>query len=91
MMYNKLLPILATMQTERSKVDEVIGLFPTFYGSGRVQGDLYLVFQVLPSIPVSNRLKWMRLLLNDRYLKDIMTGTGFRVTEKAEFHTVDQV
>jgi len=67
MMYNKLLPILATMQTERSKVDEVIGLFPTFYGSGRVQGDLYLVFQ------------------------DIMTGTGFRVTEKAEFHTVDQV
>ena len=54
MMYNKLLPILATMQTERSKVDDVIGMFPTFYGSGRVQGDLYLVFQVLPLIPVSN-------------------------------------
>jgi len=51
----------------RSKVDEVINLFPTFYGSGNVKGDLYLVFQ------------------------DIMTGTGFRVTEKAEFHTVDQV
>ena len=54
MMYDKLLPILASMQTEKSKVDEVISLFPTFYGSGRVQGDLYLVFQVLPSTPVSN-------------------------------------
>merc|ERR1719234_2508759 len=67
MMYDKMLPVLANMQMERSKVDEVINLFPTFYGSGNVKGDLYLVFQ------------------------DIITGTGFRVTEKAEFHTVDQV
>ena len=46
-MYNKLLPVLATMQREKSNVDDVIDLFPTFYGSGKVKGDLYLVFQVL--------------------------------------------
>ena len=49
MMYDKLLPALATMQRERGKVDDVSDLFPTFYGSGSVQGDLYLVFQVLPT------------------------------------------
>ena len=48
-MYDKLLPVLATMQRESGKVDDVIDLFPTFYGSGSVQGDLYLVFQVLPT------------------------------------------
>ena len=45
-MYAKLLPMLSTMQREKSKVDDVTNLFPTFYGSGNVQGDLYLVFQV---------------------------------------------
>ena len=60
MMYDKLLPVLANMQMERSKVDEVINLFPTFYGSGNVKGDLYLVFQVT----CFQRLKWMSLHLN---------------------------
>ena len=49
MMYNKLLPVLASVQRERGKVDDLFDLFPTFYGSGYVQGDLYLVFQVLPT------------------------------------------
>jgi len=50
MMYEKLLPLLAAKQKERGKVDEpqVLDLFPTFYGSGSVEGDLYLVFQVIP-------------------------------------------
>merc|ERR1719495_788680 len=70
MMYAKVLPSLAKMQKERSKVDDepvIDNLFPTFYGSGLVKGDLYLVFQ------------------------DIITGTGFRVTEKTEFHSIEQV
>ena len=84
MMYEKLLPLLAAKQKERGKVDEpqVLDLFPTFYGSGSVEGDLYLVFQV---IPPHLRLNWAN------ELKDIMTGTGLRVTEKDEFHTVEQV
>ena len=50
-MYDKLLPVLATMQ--RGKVDvDVINLFPTFYGSGSVRGDLYLVFQVLYQLKI---------------------------------------
>ena len=50
MMYEKLLPLLAAKQKERGKEDEpqVLDLFPTFYGSGSVEGDLYLVFQVIP-------------------------------------------
>ena len=48
-MYDKLLPVLATMQ--RGKVD-VMNLFPTFYGSGSVRGDLYLVFQVLYQLKI---------------------------------------
>ena len=47
-MYSKLLPVLASVQREGGKVDNLFDLFPTFYGSGYVQGDLYLVFQVLP-------------------------------------------
>ena len=36
-------------------------------------------------------MKRLKTELNECNLKDIMTGTGFRVTEKAEFHSLEQV
>ena len=80
-----MLPALAKMQKEKVKLDNepvIDNLFPTFYGSGLVQGDLYLVFQV--------NLSWS-LLLWSLFDQDIITGTGFRVTEKTEFHSIEQV
>ena len=76
---------MAKMQKEKVNVDNepmIDNLFPTFYGSGLVQGDLYLVFQV--------NLSWS-LSLWSLFYQDIITGTGFRVTEKTEFHSIEQV
>ena len=80
-----MLPALAKMQKDKGKLDNepvIDNLFPTFYGSGLVKGDLYLVFQV--------NLSWS-LSLWSLFYQDIITGTGFRVTEKTEFHSVEQV
>ena len=50
-----MLPALAKMQKEKVKLDNepvIDNLFPTFYGSGLVTGDLYLVFQVKPVLVI---------------------------------------
>ena len=54
-MHAKALPALAKMQKDKGKLDNepvIDNLFPTFYGSGLVKGDLYLVFQVKPVLVI---------------------------------------